>query len=191
MLYFVCIPGTILLNTGIPLWKALKPLANRGSEPSKSAPVTVQRWLERSPTRPLCQQPIYIPFTFKRRAGPPRAQGAETVHFLRFSWANCGEAVRFREQSSNSRGDSLGERRFIARNNAWTGSSAGAGRGQSEAHPVEKDKKLRAFHAQTCEGREKWNRSFDREQGCLPAVQNSSEDHAYSASFEPSPTSSS
>ena len=181
MLYFVCIPGTILLNTGIPLWKALKTLANRASEPSKSAPVT---W-------PLCLQPIYIPFTFKRRAGPPRAQGAETVHFLRFSWANCGEAVRFREQSSNSRGDSLGERRFIARNNAWTGSSAGAGRGQSEALPVEKDKKLRAFHAQTCEGREKWNRSFDREQGCLPAVQNSSEDHAYSASFEPSPTSSS
>jgi hypothetical protein len=50
ILYFVCIPRTILLNTGLSLWKAQKTLARRALEPSSFAPNLMQLW-------PFCVSP--------------------------------------------------------------------------------------------------------------------------------------
>jgi hypothetical protein len=50
ILYFVCIPRTILLNTGLSLWKAPKTLVRRAFGPSRSAPKLMQL----QPLRPFC-----------------------------------------------------------------------------------------------------------------------------------------
>jgi hypothetical protein len=50
ILYFVCIPRTFLLNTGLCLWKAPKTLFWRAFRPSNFAPNLMQL----QPSRPLC-----------------------------------------------------------------------------------------------------------------------------------------